>query len=90
MNLSKAIFLLLLLSSCGGGTWNHQSGDNSKLNLDRNFCDSFADSRYPTYLCKNPLMCAPEETSLVISSIAENSAAYRNCMYGKGYNRSAN
>jgi hypothetical protein len=35
-------------------------------------------------------MCAPDETSKVISSIAENSAAYRNCMYGKGYNREAN
>ncbi len=90
MNLIKPILLLILLSSCVGGTWNHQSGDNSKLDLDRNFCDSFADSRYPTYLCKNPLMCAPQETSLVISSIAENSAAYRNCMYGKGYNRSVN
>jgi hypothetical protein len=90
VKLTKLIFLLILLSSCAGGTWNHQSGDNSKLNLDRNFCDSFADSRYPTYLCKNPLMCAPDETSKVISSIAENSAAYRNCMHGKGYNREAN
>jgi len=35
-------------------------------------------------------MCAPDETSKVISSITENSAAYRNCMYGKGYNREAN
>ena len=74
MNLIRPILLLLLLSSCAGGTWNHQTGDNSKLDLDRNFCDSFADSRYPTYLCKNPLMCVPEETSKVISSIAENSA----------------
>ena len=43
-------------------------------------------SQYPGYICRNPLMCAPDETSKVISSIAENSAAYRNCMYGKGYN----
>ena len=42
-------------------------------------------TRYPVYLCRNPLMCAPDETSKVISSIAENSAAFRNCMYGKGY-----
>ena len=39
MNLIKPILLLILLSSCVGGTWNHQSGDNSKLDLDRNFCD---------------------------------------------------
>lgn len=85
MKLVKFIFPLILLASCAGGTWSHQSGDNSKLNLEKNFCDSYADSRYPVYLCRNPLMCAPDETSKVISSIAENSAAFRNCMYGKGY-----
>tara|TARA_A100001015_G_scaffold267952_1_gene318434 strand:- start:558 stop:833 length:276 start_codon:yes stop_codon:yes gene_type:complete len=82
----KCSFLILFLSSCASGNWQHQSGNNTNLSLDKNFCNSFADSRFPTYLCKNPLMCAPEETSLVISSIAENDAAYRNCMYGKGYN----
>lgn len=86
MNIIKLLFLLLIVSSCTTRTWEHQSGNNSKLDLDKNFCDTFADSRYPTYLCKNPLMCAPDETSKVISSIAENSAAYRNCMHGKGYN----
>lgn len=83
----RYLLLLIFISGCSTGTWSNQSGDNSQLNLDKSFCDSFADSRYPVYLCKNPLMCAPEETSIVISSLAENSAAFRNCMHGKGYNR---
>ena len=86
----KFLFLIFILSSCTSGNWQHQSGINSDLSLDKNFCNSYADSRFPTYFCKNPLMCAPEETSKVISSIAENNAAFKNCMYGKGYKLSNN
>jgi len=86
----RYFFLFLLVISCGGGTWSNTSGDNSQLNLDKNYCSSFAQSRYPVYLCRNPLMCAPDETSKVISTLAENNAAFRNCMHGKGYNYTPN
>ena len=38
----KFLFLLFSLSSCASGNWQHQSGNNTNLSLDKNFCDSFA------------------------------------------------
>ena len=39
----------------------------------------------PTYLCRNPLMCAPDETSIALASMFDNAAAYDLCMLKKGY-----
>ena len=80
------ILLFIFVPGCWTGAWTKPSVVHSHFDLDDGLCDSVEDSRYPVYLCKNPLMCAPEETSIVISSLAENSAAFRNCMHGKGYN----
>ena len=48
----RYLLLLIFISGCSTGTWSNQSGDNSQLNLDKSFCDSFADSRYPVYYAK--------------------------------------
>ena len=84
----KKIMLLIifsLLTSCATGTWDHRSGKNSNLNFDKGYCRSFANSRSPTYLCKNPFYCESDEWSDAIVSIAQNTATFDHCMYGKGY-----
>ena len=61
------IMLLVLLTGCATGTYTSRDGDNSNLNHDTLFCKSLARSKYPGYICKNPLMCAPEEFNIVIN-----------------------
>ena len=80
------IISLIFLTSCATGTWGHRSNNNSNLNFDKGYCRSFANSRSPTYLCKNLSYCEPDEWSEVIISISQNSATYDHCMYNKGYN----
>jgi len=85
----KKIMLLIILSfltSCAAGNWNHQSGKNSNLNFDKGYCRSFANSKTPTYLCRNLFYCNPDEWSEVIVSMAQNNSNYDHCMYKKGYN----
>ena len=79
------ITILLFLASCATGTWEKRSGNNSNLRYDSGYCQSLANSRYPVYICRNPLMCAPDETNKVISSITQNTGTFDNCMYTKGY-----
>ena len=85
----KKIMLLIIfsmLASCATGTWDHRSNNNSNLNFDKGYCRSYANSKTPTYLCRNPFYCEPDEWSEVIVSISQNNSTYDHCMYGKGYN----
>ena len=87
INQFKKIFIVLsftLLTACST-TYSHKSGNNSNLELDSRSCNNQAKLNAPTYLCRNPLMCAPDEFSLVIDSIAANNAFYDQCMLRKGY-----
>ena len=80
------VILLSLLTSCVNTSWDHRSGNNSNLDFHSGFCNSLANAKAPTYLCKDPFMCKPEEFSLVITALGQNAAEYDHCMYKKGYN----
>ena len=85
----KKIMLLIIfsiLASCVNTSWNHRSGNNSDLNFHSGFCKSLANAKAPTYICKDPFMCKPEEFSLAITALGQNAATYDHCMYQKGYN----
>tara|TARA_B100001540_G_C15451047_1_gene481123 strand:+ start:97 stop:360 length:264 start_codon:yes stop_codon:yes gene_type:complete len=79
------IISLFFLTSCTSGTWGHRSNNNSNLNFDKGYCRSLANSKSPTYLCRNPLYCEPDEWSKTIVSIAKNTSTFDHCMYKKGY-----
>ena len=78
------LIISFFLSSCTG-TYTHRSGDNSNLSYDSRTCDAHARVVAPTYLCRNPLMCAPDETSIALASMFDNAATYDLCMLKKGY-----
>ena len=78
------VFSIVLLSSCAT-TWSHRSGNNNNLDTDKRYCNTQAKIQAPTYICRNPLMCAPDEVGTVWTSIAQNDAAYDQCMISKGY-----
>ena len=85
----KKIMLLIIfsiLTSCANTSWEHRSGNNSDLNFHSGFCKSLANAKAPTYICKDPFMCKPEEFSLAITALGQNAATYDHCMYQKGYN----
>ena len=86
--MKKFIYLILfsLLASCANTSWDHRSGNNSDLDFHSGFCNSLANAKSPTYLCKDPFMCKPEEFSLVITALGQNAAEYDHCMYKQGYN----
>lgn len=86
--MKKFIYLILFsfLTSCANNTWKHTSGNNSELDFHSGFCKSLANAKAPTYICKDPLMCKPEEFSLAITALGQNAAEYNHCMYKKGYN----
>ena len=80
------IILLMCLNACTS-TWTHQFKDNSNINFDKGFCKSLANSKTPTYICTNPFMCSPDETSLVLTSLSQNLAEFEHCMHKKGYKK---
>jgi hypothetical protein len=82
-NLGISFLLLLLLTSCT--TYSHQSGNNSNLDTDSRSCKNMANLNAPTYICRNPLMCAPDEIAIAWEAIARNEAYYDQCMLQKGY-----
>ncbi|MDA1181826.1 MAG: hypothetical protein O3C64_05635 [Proteobacteria bacterium] len=84
MRILFKVLILLLLASCAS-TYSHRSGNNSNLDADSRYCSSQAKLVAPVYLCRNPLMCAPDEVGTVWTSIAQNDAAYDQCMQTKGY-----
>ena len=85
----KKIMLLIIfsiLTSCANTSWEHRSGNNSDLDFHSGYCRSLANAKAPTYICKDPFMCKPEEFSLAITALGQNAAIYAHCMYQKGYN----
>ena len=75
---------IVFLSSCAT-SWSHRSGNNNNLDTDKRFCNTQARIQAPTYICRNPLMCAPDELGIAMERIAQNNAAYDRCMIQKGY-----
>ena len=80
--MNKLIYIIIfsLLTSCATGTYTSRDGDNSNLNHDTLYCKSLARSKHPGYICKNPLMCAPEEFNIVINELTQYEAVFQNCM----------
>ena len=81
--LSFGFLLLFFSASCT--TYSHQSGNNSNLDRDRRSCSNLANLNAPTYICRNPLMCAPDEFAIAIDALARNDAFFDQCMLQKGY-----
>ena len=79
------LILIMFLSGCASSSWTHKSNDNSNLEFDSGFCRSFANANAPTYICKDPFMCLPDELSVAITALGQNTAEYNHCMYRKGY-----
>ena len=73
----------IFLSSCQQN-W-QTSPTNSKLDNDKRYCKAAANASSPIYICTNPLMCKPDETSRVFNSIAKNKGIFNKCMFDKGY-----
>ena len=89
MSIKQLKFLIIFLIATGcASSYTHSSGNNSNLSNDSNFCSAYARVTAPTYICKNPLMCAPEETSIALDALLNNAAAYDLCMLKKGYQKS--
>ena len=85
MNKIMNLILIMFLSGCAPSSWTHKSNDNSNLEFDSGFCRSFANVNEPTYICKDPFMCSPDEFSVAITALGQNAAEYNHCMYKKGY-----
>ena len=85
MNKIMNLILIMFLSGCASSSWTHKSNDNSNLEFDSGFCRSFANVNAPTYICKDPFMCLPDELSVAITALGQNAAEYNHCMYKKGY-----
>ena len=79
------VISLFIFTGCASANWVHQNSNNSNLSFDKGECRSFANSRSPTYLCKNPFYCEPDEWTDVLSSISQNNSTFDYCMYQKGY-----
>ena len=77
--------ILIFLASCSSGTWSHHSGNNNSYSRDAGYCKALARSQFPGYICRNPLMCAPDETNKVLDQLIQSKATFNKCMYQKGY-----
>ena len=53
--------MIVILNSCAS-EFENRSGNSSKLDQDRRYCKAAARAAAPIYLCRNPFMCAPDET----------------------------
>lgn len=83
MKLYFSLILILFLSGCAS-EWQNSSGNLNKIYQDKVYCKSVANAASPIYICRNPLMCAPDETSKVIQSLSSNTGYYNQCMFDKG------
>ena len=83
--MKKILFfsMIVILNSCAS-EFENRSGNSSKLDQDRRYCKAAARAAAPIYLCRNPFMCAPDETSRVIQSISSHNGFYYKCMYEQG------
>ena len=78
------VFSILLLSSCATN-WSHRSGNNNNLDIDKRYCNSQARIQAPTYICRNPFMCAPDEFAIAMEALSRNAAVFDRCMMQRGY-----
>ena len=78
-----SILVIIFLTSCT--TYSHRSGNNSNLDNDSRSCQNLANLNAPTYICRNPLMCAPDEFAIAIDAIGRNNSYFDQCMLQKGY-----
>ena len=85
MNKIMNIILSIFLTGCTSSSWIHKSNDNSNLYYDIGFCKSFANVKAPTYICKDPFMCSPDEIGVALTALGQNAAEFNYCMYKKGY-----
>ena len=82
----RAIFLsFIFILVYGCATWTHNSGNDQNLAYDKSFCNNHAYMVAPTYICRNITYCQPDETNIALQALAKNSAAFRQCMFRKGY-----
>ena len=77
------IILTILLTSCAT-EWQNNSGESNKVIQDKAYCKSVANAASPIYICRNPLMCAPVETPIVIQSLSSNKGYFDQCMFDRG------
>ena len=70
--------------------YDEPSGPRLRWSTNTLLCKSLARSKHPGYICKNPLMCAPEEFNIVINELTQYEAVFQNCMLSRGYNYHAN
>ena len=83
--MKKILFfsMILLLNSCAT-EFESRAGNSSKLDQVRRYCKATARAAAPIYLCRNPLNCAPDDTSRVIQSISSHNGYYDKCMFEQG------
>ena len=78
------VLVILFLSSCATN-WSHRTGNNNNLDTDKRYCNTQAKIQAPTYICRNPLMCAPDEFAIAMEALSRNAAVFDRCMMQKGY-----
>ena len=79
------IILSIILSCTDISSFKHSSGNNSYLYIDSDICATEANLYAPSYICRNPLMCQPDEFQIVTQSLLKNKNYFRRCMQKKGY-----
>jgi hypothetical protein len=78
------VSLILLFFTVGCATEWESSNTSNSVSQDRRYCKAMANAAAPTYLCRNPLMCASDETVKVLDSMVRNNAYFEKCMFEKG------
>ena len=58
----------IILASCQQN-W-QTTATNTKLENDKKYCKATANATTPIYICENPLMYKPKESSLVFETLA--------------------
>lgn len=80
------LFLLLTISSCAETvSYRHPTATSEQANIIKDKCWAAANLQSPVYLCRNPLMCAPDEFGIAISSVANRDNAYDYCLLSNGF-----
>ena len=82
-------FILLMVSACVSTptTWNHPTASQQQRQNILDQCWASANQQSPVYICRNPMMCAPEESGLVFNSINARERAYEMCMFQNGFTK---
>jgi hypothetical protein len=90
MNLLRIFIIVsfIFFASCSSTSYNHSSGDNSHLKRDSSICRAEANLYAPTYICRNPFMCAPDEFQIATQALIRNGTYFKRCIQLKGYDQS--